>query len=352
MNRALICIYLIVGVCLCSQRVLGQQDPLFSHFMFTPVYNNPGFAGMDHQTKVTLLHRSQWLGYQATTDEGGAPATQLLSATHPLMMGGKDVKAGVGLFLTNDQLGPLKNFNLKASYSYHVDIKKTGAILGMGARVGFFHQRLDASLLRPSQEGDILIEQLQQNGGSQMRPDLGVGLWYNTTKYYLGVSMSHIFKSNFDYKTELINSVLTRHLFVNLGYMFDVSGTLKLVPTGMVKTDFAETSFDLGMIASINDYTYWGGVNFRQSISRPDEGRQLNVDDIVLIIGMGFLKRTDSESGKISKPLRVGYAFDLVTTGPAAKNPTSHEIFMSYVFPIKDKRNPPPLRTPRYRHEN
>ena len=109
------------------------------------------------------------------------------------------------------------------------------------------------------------------------------------------------------------------------------------------------------MIASINDYNYWGGITFRNSITNrtmPNKGKRLLMDDVVLIVGMGFLKRKNDVSGKVSKPLRVGYAFDLVTSGAAAKNPTSHEIFLSYVLPIKVKRNPPPLRTPRYRHEN
>lgn len=352
MNRILF--YIMFVSCVININIsFAQQDPQFSHFMFTPVYHNPAYAGIENQTKATLLHRSQWLGYQGI-DEGGAPTTQLFSMTHPLKMGSKDVNSGLGLFMVNDQLGPLKNFNLKLSYSYHIKLK-IGGVLGMGARIGLFHQRIDASLLRPSQENDVVIQELQENGNSQLKPDMGAGIWYETSKYYAGISMSHVLTSKFDFKTDSVNSKLTRHFYFTGGYRFDVNGTLKLIPTGLVKTDFAETNFDLGLIASINDYTYWGGITFRQSITNktvPKTGKQLIMDDVVFIIGMGFLKRTNSVSGKISKPLRVGYAFDLVTSGSAAKNPTSHEIFVSYVFPIKVKRNPPPLRTPRYRHDN
>ena len=45
---------------------VGQQDPHFSHFMFNSVYYNPGYTAIEGLSRATLLHRSQWLGYQST----------------------------------------------------------------------------------------------------------------------------------------------------------------------------------------------------------------------------------------------------------------------------------------------
>ncbi|MCP4522568.1 MAG: type IX secretion system membrane protein PorP/SprF [Cytophagales bacterium] len=357
MNRFIIYIGVVSFFLLKSVVVLAQQDPQFSHFMFTPVYHNPAYAGVEEQTKATLLHRSQWLGYDGI-DEGGAPSTQLLSATHPFRGGEEDqqVISGVGLFLVNDRLGPLQNFNFKASYAHHFELRKIGkydAKLSVGARLGFYHQRVNSSLLRPSQENDAVIQELQANGNSQMRPDFGLGVWFDTDKYYAGISMSHLIKSTFDFSTDVVSSRLTRHFYVTGGYTFDFSNTFKVTPMGLLKTDFAETSFDLGALAFLADEKYWAGITVRQSVTdqtAPESGKQLIVDDVVMMVGMSLLTR--AKSSGVIRPLRIGYSFDLVTTGVAAKNPTSHEIFVSYIFPVKVKEKKARTNTPRYKYDS
>ncbi|MFM9076225.1 MAG: type IX secretion system membrane protein PorP/SprF, partial [Bacteroidota bacterium] len=55
--------------------LFAQQDPQFTHYMFYQLYFNPAGAGAEGVTKLTALHRSHWLGYQPTFDDGGAPTT-------------------------------------------------------------------------------------------------------------------------------------------------------------------------------------------------------------------------------------------------------------------------------------
>ena len=49
--------------------------------------------------------------------------------------------------------------------------------------------------------------------------------------------------------------------------------------------------------------------------------------------------------------MRIGYAFDYVTSGTQAKTKTSHEIMLSYVIPSPWLQAKPVVRTPRYRQE-
>ena len=62
----------------------AQQDPLFTQYMFNNLYMTPAFAGVDGVTRFTAVHRSQWLGYQSSFGDGGAPTTQLVSFNTPI----------------------------------------------------------------------------------------------------------------------------------------------------------------------------------------------------------------------------------------------------------------------------
>ena len=87
-------LFLILSLCIGS---LKAQDAQFSQYMFNNVYNNPAYAGVEGYTKLSLFHRSQWVGYGAS----GNPVTQLATITSPLMR----YNAGFSAFVMNDKIG-------------------------------------------------------------------------------------------------------------------------------------------------------------------------------------------------------------------------------------------------------
>ena len=44
----------------------SQQVPQFSQNMFNKLVNNPGSAGSSDLINATLLHRSQWMGFEGS----------------------------------------------------------------------------------------------------------------------------------------------------------------------------------------------------------------------------------------------------------------------------------------------
>ena len=54
---------LILGV-ISVITVSAQQDPQFSQNMFNKLANNPGFAGSRGIIATSVLHRSQWMGFE------------------------------------------------------------------------------------------------------------------------------------------------------------------------------------------------------------------------------------------------------------------------------------------------
>lgn len=344
--RKIVCL-----ICLwfCLSSAFAQQDAHFSHFMFNNLYTNPGYTGIEGVSRATLIHRSQWLGYRTTNpnDQGkGAPTTQLLSAEHPLkILSSPVINSGAGFTFTNDGLGPVRNISFMGNFSYHMKLQQTGGTIGFGVKLGVYSQKIDGGILREAEDGDVVVDGLRAASRGQTKPDFGLGVWYNTKRYFGGISLNHVNKSTFDFKQSTISSDLSRHMYITGGYNIFLNSIL-ITPSAIIQTDFAETNFNYGAIASINKYKYWAGITLRQSFVNNEVekgGKQINTDDIVILAGISLLPKNE---------LRIGYSFDLVTSGAAVKNFTSHEIMVSYVLPFNDGLGQPPLRSPRYRHEN
>src|SRR5688500_9151887 len=98
---------------------LAQQDPQFTQYMFNNLYLTPAYAGVDGLTQVTVIHRAQWLGYQSSFRDGGAPTTSMISFNSPVYK----LKSGFGAYITQDRLGPQTNNEIQAMYAYHLGIK-------------------------------------------------------------------------------------------------------------------------------------------------------------------------------------------------------------------------------------
>jgi len=327
----------------------AQQDAQWSHFMFNQQFYNPAYSGVEQVTRFSLLHRTQWLGYEATISadrDGGAPSQQELSISHPLkILKSPVVNSGIGLVVVNDKLGPLRKQDVKLDFAYHYK-PRFGGTISFGVRAGIQSQSIDGSLLRAAEEGDFIVESFGNDRLSQVRPDFGAGIYYDTRKYYINAALSHLTKSSFDFGTDSdsLNSELARNLTLAAGYNIFLS-RLTVTPALHYISDFNHSSFNLGILANIDDYKYWAGASFRQSFVDQevnDGGKQLITDDFFVVLGISLLK---------DKALRIGYAFDLVTSGVDAKSGTSHEIMLSYALPVSLEKRKTPIKDPRYRHE-
>ncbi|MBM3177989.1 MAG: type IX secretion system membrane protein PorP/SprF [Bacteroidetes bacterium] len=299
--------------------VLAQQDPQFTQYMFNNLYFNPAHAGIEGITRVTALHRTQWLGYQPTFEDGGAPSTQLMTFSSPLYK----LNSGIGAYISNDRLGPLNNVEIQASYAYHLALG--GGKLSAGIRTGIYSQTINFDRYRAVSPDDPLIN--TKGKASQGRPDLAVGLNYRTEKYYLGFSSVHLLPSSFDFGLNQ-NSRLKPHYYLSGGYFYELNFDVKFQLMTLIKSDFAKTAFDFGGMAYIKD-TMWAGLSFRES------------EAAILLLGYSLMK---------DKSLKIGYALDYIVNDQAVKQATSHEIMLTYELPVATAMKKKVVRTPRYRH--
>ncbi len=305
---------------LAAAKTMGQQDPQFTQYMFNTLYYNPAYAGVEGITKLTALHRSQWLGYQPTFGGGGAPTSQIISISAPIFK----LNSGFGAYIVNDKLGPQNNLEAQASYAYHLGIKD--GKLSVGLRLGMYSQTLNYDIYRFIDPDDPLLAG-KEGKVSQVRPDLAAGIFYRKEKYYAGIGFSHLIKSTFDFGVSQRNA-LKNHVYLTGGYFYEINFDLKFQFVTLVKTDLTKTTFDIGALAYLKD-TMWGGLSFRQS------------EAAIMMLGYSLLK---------DKSLKLGYGLDYVIKDQKAKQPTSHEFMLSYELPVNPGSGKKVVRTPRYRH--
>lgn len=299
--------------------VLGQQDPHFSQYMFNDLYNNPAYSGVMGVTNLSLLYRSQWLGYSGTYDEGGAPTSFLASFNTPIFR----LRSGAGFYFINDIIGPQNNIQFMGSYAYHLGVGN--GKLSFGVRAGVYGQSIDFNKYRPVNPDDPLLLNGKE---SQYRPDMGVGIYYKAEKYFGGVSLNHILKSEFDFGSDSLKNALANNVIINGGYSYELNYDVILTPSILIKTDFVSYSFDISVLATYRE-KFWGGLSYRQS------------EAVIALMGVNLLK---------DKSLKLGYSLDYIIQAQKAKQATSHEILMSYNMPAVTGGGKKIIRTPRFRH--
>ncbi len=218
---------LILSVLSVTTIVSAQQGPQFSQNMFNKLANNPGFAGSRGNIATSVLHRSQWMGFE------GAPSTQNFSIDAELPF----LNGGVGLNLVKDNIAQFSNLGLQASYAYRTELG-IGQI-GMGMSVGMYQSGTDGGF-SPA-KSDPSVPELIVSGSSL---DIGAGIYYNTQDVYIGLSSAHMTEPTIEW-TDGQDFDLTRHYFLIAGYYHEINPVLSLNPSIYLKSDGATSQLDI-----------------------------------------------------------------------------------------------------------
>jgi type IX secretion system PorP/SprF family membrane protein len=272
--------------------------------MFNGLTINPAYAGTHEALSLTAMSRWQWAGFE------GAPTTQTVTAHSPI--NGRNV--GLGLMITNDNLGVANTTNLSAIYAYRLE---------MGD--GYLSMGLQGSITNFDGDYSSLDQVGSMNDGSfvdvsEFTPNFGAGLFYYTSKYYVGISVPEILSSEIE--GEGASYTQDRHYFVNAGAVFNLSPSVKLKPNVLLKmVDGAPLSADYNVNALFSDFI-WLGVSVR-----PPES----------VVGLVQVN--------VNPRLSVGYAYDHILNEQLQEAAaSSHEVMVNYRIPIIKDR----VITPRY----
>jgi type IX secretion system PorP/SprF family membrane protein len=281
--------------------ILAQQLPLITHYMFTNMAINPGFAGNSGGIAVTGIVRQQWMGWKDSDGTKSTPQTFLLTVDSPL----KVLHGGVGGAISEDMTGVFKNIVLKLGYAYKTELGSGDLSIGLNGNLQ--NISYDASKFQAKDEGDPVLGN-NEGKSNDMIVDLGIGAYYKVPeKYYIGLSADNLLQTS----GKKTHYKLRRTYFLTGGYQWIVPDhpAFELLPSALMEFDGAAFQLNISALVSYNN-KFYGGLGYR-------------LQDAVSIL-----------AGVLVKGLRIGVSYDICTSALHKYNSGGLEVMVNYCFKI------------------
>lgn len=305
----------------------AQQDSQFTQYLFNGIHINPAYAGYKDDIYIQSFYRSQWDGVK------GAPRSFSVAADGAF----NDGNVGLGLILSNDQLGAQSYLSAYANYAYRIRLGDDEASqLAFGIAAGLMQLGLDGSKLEGYRPGDELIPI-----GSQTNtvPDARFGIYYANKTYFAGLSATNVLAKYMAKKNteNMMVPVPQPHFYFTAGAMFPLNEDLQLKPVLLIKDDTkGPSSVDLNVFVLLKERVWIGGF-YRTSFDFYKKDYLQNGLTKQNAIGAILEVYT-------SQNMRIGYSYDYSLNKLRDYNYGSHEISAGFYINRKDSRRNRQLR--------
>lgn len=285
--------------------LFGQQQQMYTQFMYNKMGLNPAFAGNETYLSATLMYRDQWNGFP------GAPKAQVLTVNLPRL--GKRI--GLGVNLERQSIGITEKVTYEAVYAYKFFLGEGTLSMGMNVSGRNYIQDYTDSRLFAIQ--DITMDPaIPQTVQSRNLFNAGFGVYFNTNKFYLGASIPRMIKADIDFDNNNLFSTEVRHLFLMTGGTFIVNNDVRFTPQLLFRAaENTPWSLDLNGSLTWKD-KYTAGMTYRTGGTRGDFGESID-----LILGM-----------QLSDRMMLGFAYDITLSKIRVIDNGSLEFILSYNF--------------------
>ncbi|MFA6277159.1 MAG: type IX secretion system membrane protein PorP/SprF [Pedobacter sp.] len=320
MKKSYYIIIFIIGISLSS---FGQQRPQYTQYIFNNYLLNPALSGIENYTDFKAGYRKQWSGIE------GAPQTTFASAhwslgsdylwKNPLSMPEKGddpmsdnymqnytaspAHHGMGATVVLDKAGPISRLDANLTYAYHLQLSGT-LNLSVGAAVGITRIGLNVNELTLENPNDPA---LNNTITSQVKPDLGMGVWLYGARFFAGASVQQILpqKLAFTNDPNYTSGKEVPHAFLTAGYKLFIDEDISAIPSVMVKyVNPAPLSVDANLKVAFKD-RFWIGGSYRYN------------DSYSAMAGLN-----------INKLINLTYSYDFTTSQLNKVSYGSHEIVL------------------------
>lgn len=276
----------------------AQTAPQYTQFFFNKLLFNPAYAGAKEVLSLSAQYRHQWSGLD------GAPQTGTLSAHLPFFHN----RCGMGISVTNDRIGLLHSNSLTMAYAYRIPFKKRRSTLSFGIQGIFQTDQFNwnnAELLEV--QDDVIPFGLAGDSGG----NFGLGVFYSSERFYMGLSMPKFFKDGILYKTllQLEGLNTSRNYYLMSGLSIPLNRNMVLKPAVLVTYNpnvplTADINLSLLMFNA-----FWVGATYRWD------------DAIDAVFQYAFNQRW-----------RMGISFDYTLSELSDYTVGSPEIIIEYLF--------------------
>ena len=300
-NRNINVLLMVLSILVLSYSTSNAQtEPMYSQYMYNMLGVNPAYAGNREATSLNFFQRNQWIGLK------GAPKTTSVSIDQAV----HESNMGWGVQAYDDRLGVEAATGVNAMLSTKIRVSENGVLSG-GLSIGLMNYKVNLNdVMNRYTPNDPSF--VSTSKPSQWMPMVGAGLFYNTDKFYMGLSSPSLLQSriaNYANLNSGIQKMDAFHLFLNAGYVLTLNEDVKLKPSTMIKmVSGAPIEFDLNTNIWLRDVVSLG-ASYRTGDA---------------VVGM--------VETQINENLRMGYAYDMTISPLKYYNNGSHEILLRYEF--------------------
>ncbi len=289
-----------------SLNTLAQQDAQYSQYMFNQMVINPAYTGSKEALTIGLSNRAQWIAMP------GAPKTVSVFIHGPL----KSKKYGLGAYLFQESIGPVKSSGLYADFSYRVNLREGKLAFGLSG--GLLGYAMDFSKMNYKDESEAILT--GPNGFGNL--DFNTGVYYHNQSFYMGLSLTHLNRPSFFVHNDVAAFQLKRHIFFYLGKAWELNENLVFNPSLMIKTlgTGSSSSFDINANFLIK-HKLWLGLSARHKY------------------GLVFIAQY-----LVNDKFKIGYSYDRGFNRIGTFGKATNEIMLSYDFNVYK----PKMVSPRY----
>lgn len=172
-RRILILILFVLAV---QQAVTAQQVPITSQYLTNGLIINPAYAGTREALSANLSYRKQWARIT------GAPQFQTLSLHSPI---NQKEKVSLGLMADYLTYGVTKDVGIYAFYAYNVRVGRGKLSMGLKGGIDLSNTNYNRLQFPDGNPADPLLT----GDMKYTLPNMGVGFYYYTDKFFAGLSV-------------------------------------------------------------------------------------------------------------------------------------------------------------------
>ena len=289
-------VILIIFV-LSARSFYGQQENIFSQWCLNQNTYNPALAGIKNYQELKLLSRFQWVGFE------GAPVSHLINYSTQIQSKRTEYltpRHGIQIQFENDKIGAFGTNRILFGYAFHRNFTKDSRI-SIGLRGGLTQLFFDNTKLNPLEPDPTF-----NRNRTLYLPNVALGFWWNTNRYYAGLSIQQLAKKDWDNLG--LESSFNTHLIISTGTKFELSNSMTFLPNLLISKTFSNP-------IRIDAVGYF---DFQNKFK----------------IGLGF-RNNESYLGLIQFRIKhqylIGYSIDYISNGLNTSYLMSHEINFHYL---------------------
>jgi type IX secretion system PorP/SprF family membrane protein len=273
--------------------------PVTSQYLTNGLVINPAYAGTREVLSANLSYRKQWARIN------GAPQFQTLSLHSPV---NKKERVSLGLMTDYLTYGVTKDVGIYGFYAY--SIRYGHGKLSMGLKAGFDLSNTNYNRLR-FPDGNP-ADPLLSGDMKYSLPNMGVGFYYYTEKYFVGLSVPSLltYKRDEADQFSVTPDYSLFRTYLTAGTLVRVADMFKVKPSVLIRYSMHEPlEVDLNANLIFADML-WFGCSFRIA-----EKAAVALLDL-----------------QVTPQLKVGYSFDYQLGHLNNYTSGTHEVSLRYEF--------------------